>query len=178
MYKRIAEIASEPLNGKILGVSGLDFFRPLISSEAEVIETEYPTVDMLDLPYSDGSFDYVISDQVIEHVIDPKKAIVESFRVLKEGGVAIHTTCFINFFHPCPHDFWRFSSEALTHLCSNFTEILQSDGWGNRLAIMLCFLSDRLRFMKIPDKPRSVRHKIATWNERGYPIVTWIVAKK
>jgi hypothetical protein len=32
--------------------------------------------------------------------------------------------------------------------------------------------------MDIPESKWSIRHLIATWNEKSYPIVTWIVAKK
>jgi len=83
MYRRISETLNEPLGGKILGISGIDAFRPLISKQAEVLDVHYPEVDMQNLPFKDSSFDYVISDQVIEHLENPKKAILESHRVLK-----------------------------------------------------------------------------------------------
>ena len=180
MYKRIKECFKEPhtLNGKILGISGIENFRPLISKDAEVLDVHYPEVDMQSLPYKDNSFDFVISDQVIEHLENPKKAIEESYRVLKRGGIAIHTTCFMNYIHYCPKDYWRFSPDALRYLCKDFSEILQCEGWGNRIAILLCFISDKFRFMKIPETKWSIRRLIATYNEKRYPIVTWVVAKK
>lgn len=178
MYRRISETLNEPLGGKILGISGIDAFRPLISKQAEVLDVHYPEVDMQNLPFKDSSFDYVISDQVIEHLENPKKALLESYRVLKKGGIAIHTTCFINYVHPCPKDYWRFSPEALEYLCNDFSEILCCGGWGSRIAFFLCSISDRLRFMQIPDSHWSLRRVIALHNEEKYPIVTWVVAKK
>ena len=178
MYKKLREFFKEPMDGKILGISGIKNFRPLISKTADVLDVQYPEVDMQNLPYEDNTFDFVISDQVIEHIEDPKKAVKESHRVLKKGGIAIHTTCFMNYIHLCPKDFWRFSPYALRYLCKDFSEILQSGGWGNRFAILLCFLSDRFRWMSIPDSRWSIRHLIATYNEKRYPIVTWIVARK
>lgn len=178
MYKKLREFFKEPMDGKLLGISGIENFCSLISKTAEVLDVQYPEVDMQNLPYEDNSFDFVISDQVIEHLEDPKKAVKESYRVLKEGGVAIHTTCFINYIHLCPKDFWRFSPEALRYLCKDFSEILQCEGWGTRIAILLCFLSERFRFMNIPETKWSIRHLIATYNEERYPIVTWVVAKK
>jgi len=179
MYKRISEIFKKPISGRILGISGIKNFYPLLDVEnAELIEVEYPEVDMQNLPFNENTFDFVISDQVIEHLEDPQKAVNESHRVLKQGGIAVHTTCFINYVHPNPEDYWRFSLSALKYLCRGFSEVLQCEGWGNRVAILLCFISDRFRFMNIPETKWSVRHLIATYNERKYPIVTWVIARK
>ena len=179
MYKKISGYFKEPLKGKILSVSGINSFYPLIDMRnVELTEVNYPEVDMQNLPYENNVFDFVISDQVIEHLENPYKAIKESYRVLNKGGIAIHTTCFMNHIHRCPEDFWRFSPEALRHLCKEFSEILYCEGWGNRIAILLCFLSDRFRFMRIREIKWSIRRLIATYNEEKYPIVTWVVAKK
>jgi ubiquinone/menaquinone biosynthesis C-methylase UbiE len=168
-----------PLKGKILGISGITNFNSLIDKkQSEIIEADYPKVDMQNLPYSENQFNFVISDQVIEHLENPQKAIAESLRVLRNGGIAMHTTCFINYIHCCPKDYWRFSPDALKFLCKNFSEILCSGGWGNRIAILLCMLSDKFRFARIPQNKWSPRNFIATYNEDKYPIVTWIIAKK
>lgn len=45
-----------------------------------------------DMPIEDESFDYVFCSDVLEHVIDPKKVIFESCRVLKNGGYLIIRT--------------------------------------------------------------------------------------
>lgn len=42
------------------------------------------------LPYDDGSFDLVASDQVFEHVMDYEAALAETRRVLRSGGIAVH----------------------------------------------------------------------------------------
>jgi len=178
MYKKLRDFFKKPMDGKILGISGIENFRPLISKNAEVLDVQYPEVDMQNLLYKDNIFDFVISDQVIEHIEDPKRAVEESCRILKKGGIAIHTTCFINYIHLCPKDFWRFSPDALRYLCKGFSEILCCEGWGNRIAILLCFISNRFRFMNIPENKWSIRHQIAILNEERYPIVTWVVAKK
>ena len=71
------------------------------------------------------------------------------------------------------------SEPALRFLCKDYSTILQSGGWGNRFAIILCMLGNRFRAMEIPDHPLwDLRHMIATINNSRYPIVTWIVAKK
>ena len=44
------------------------------------------------LPFSDGAFDVVLSTEVIEHVRDPMKALMELGRVVRPGGVLVVTT--------------------------------------------------------------------------------------
>lgn len=181
MYRRIEKRLKKPMSGKILGISGIENFYPLMDMKsAETTEVQYPDVNMQKLPFNENTFDFVISDQVIEHLQNPKKAIHESYRVLKRGGIAVHTTCFMNYIHPSPVDFWRFSPDALRYICEDcgFSQILQCEGWGNRIALLLCFVSDRFRFMNIPETRGSMRHLIATLNEERYPLVTWVVARK
>jgi SAM-dependent methyltransferase len=42
------------------------------------------------LPFADDTFDYIVSDQVLEHVFDLAPVFAEQARVLKQGGIAIH----------------------------------------------------------------------------------------
>jgi len=181
MYRRIQECFKEPIKGDILGISAVDGLYPIIDlKNSNLLVTSYPEVDFQNLCFKDGSFDAVISDQVLEHLTDPPKAINESYRVLRPGGIAIHTTCFMNYYHPSPIDYWRMSPEALGSLCRNagFREIIQCEGWGNRAALILCLMSDRFRAMEIPSNGKGLRAKIASMNEERYPIVTWVIARK
>ena len=74
MYKRISECFQERINGKILGISGIKNFYPLIDmKKSEVVDVQYPEVDMQKLPFQNETFDYVISDQVIEHLQNPQQ---------------------------------------------------------------------------------------------------------
>lgn len=179
MYRRIQSCLSTPIRGRVLGISGIKHIRSLIDErKCEILEGYYPEIDMQDLPYGDGEFDFVVSDQVIEHLEDPKKAIQESWRVLRSGGIAIHTTCFMNYLHFGPLDYWRFSPDALRYLCSGFSETIQCEGFGNRIVHLLCFVNDRFRFIQVPERKLSLRHWVATWNEERYPLVTWVIARK
>ncbi len=47
-------------------------------------------LDPYTLPFEDGFFDVVISDQVFEHVMDYPTTVRESHRVLKPGGSFLH----------------------------------------------------------------------------------------
>ena len=44
------------------------------------------------LPYDDESFDCIFFGEVIEHLVDPDRAVLELSRVLRRGGVLIVTT--------------------------------------------------------------------------------------
>jgi len=48
-------------------------------------------IDLTDLTFEDNSFDYLLSNHVLEHIPDDRKAMSEIFRVLKKGGEAILT---------------------------------------------------------------------------------------
>jgi SAM-dependent methyltransferase len=177
MYRRIGAALARPMCGNILGVSGIENFRPMIDRTASVIDIQYPEADIHNLEFEDEQFDWVITDQVLEHVSDPKRAISETFRVLKKGGIAIHTTCFLNPIHRYPSDYYRFSCEGLRSLCEPYSETLECGSWGSRLAVAAILFADRLRGIEIPDKP-GLRRWLATYNEENYPIHVWIVARR
>ena len=77
--------------------SSVDLCRILGLADLEVTEVNDPEFNILSLPFQEKSFDYVVSNQVLDHVEgDPQRAIDETLRVLRPGGLAIHSTCFIN----------------------------------------------------------------------------------
>lgn len=47
---------------------------------------------LLDIPFADAIFDYVVCSEVIEHTANPLRAINELCRVVKHGGVLVITT--------------------------------------------------------------------------------------
>lgn len=179
MYKNLQSVLPLPLSGDILGISGINNFRPFFHPHnANVLEVHYPEVDMQCLPFETATFDIVISDQVIEHLASPLQAVGEAFRVLRPGGLGIHTTCFLNPIHYGPEDYYRFSKAGLIALCPNETRIIEVGSWGNRIALGLILVRDtRFRFLQVPER-RSLVHWLATYNESKYPIMTWLVARK
>ena len=174
--------------GKILGIDSLKYFtgsnnfapeREIISQNADITETQYPQINMLALPYKDDFFDIVISDQVLEHIEgDPFQAIEESRRILKPGGLAIHTSVCIQPIHWGPKDMWRFTPDGLRYLCRNFSEIVSCNSWGNRWAHALFFLHDKARDWQVPKQSWHPLHYLATKNDTTYPLTVWIIAKK
>jgi len=60
----------------------------------------------------------------LEHVEFPRKAIEESYRILKPNGILIISSV-MNFpIHDYPHDYWRFTPEAFKSLLAPFKSSL------------------------------------------------------
>ncbi|HWX18421.1 MAG TPA: class I SAM-dependent methyltransferase [Candidatus Binatia bacterium] len=70
----------------------------------------------LELPFPDGSFDTVVSTEVLEHLPDPLRALREMQRTLRPGGHLILSTPLYWPRHEVPHDFFRYPYDGLLHL--------------------------------------------------------------
>src|SRR5205823_4250273 len=66
------------------------------------------------LPFNQGSFDTVLSIQVLEHTPNPRKLVAEMARVLQKGGTLIPAAPFWFRLHEEPHDDFRFTPTRLT----------------------------------------------------------------
>jgi SAM-dependent methyltransferase/uncharacterized protein YbaR (Trm112 family) len=79
--------------------------------------------DLLDLPFEDGSFDAIVAQGVVEHVIDPQRAADEIHRVLTPDGLLFSTTPFVLGVHLPVADYTRFSRLGLIRLFRRFTPL-------------------------------------------------------
>jgi SAM-dependent methyltransferase len=179
MYEKLKKLAPAwQAAGRLLSVShSVRFCRHVGLGDCQITEANYPEYNILELPFAEGSFDIVVSDQVLEHVQgDPQQAIDESLRVVRPGGLIIHTTCLIHPIHGAPQDFWRFTPYGLSFLCRGASEVLEVGGWGNPAVWLLEWLD--LRYEPVPESRWHPAHWIATWNKELWPVVTWVVARK
>lgn len=69
--------------------------------------------DVTHLPFEDGTYDIVLSMQVLEHVTDPQKVVQEMARVLKPGGQLFLTTPQSSPLHNLPWNFFNFTNLGL-----------------------------------------------------------------
>lgn len=67
-------------NNKVVGIDVRNYVNPVFK------KFEFIQANAEKLPFSDNSFNLVISFDVIEHIKDDEKAIKEIYRVLKPGG--------------------------------------------------------------------------------------------
>lgn len=180
MYETLSKVLNEDGKGKrLLSISHSERLVDVMGLRGvEVVQANYPEYNALDLSrFEDESFDYVVSDQVLEHIAgDPFKVFEESRRVLRKGGIAVHTTCFINPIHGWPSDFWRFTPNCLSMLASEFSDILAVGGHGSRLIWIIDLMG--LRDTPVPHAKWHPLHKIATFNMPSWPMSTWVVARK
>ena len=65
------------------------------------------------LPFKSGTFDFVTSGAVLEHVYDPIASAKEINRVLKVGGVSMHTVAFMQPYHGFPSHYFNWTPIAM-----------------------------------------------------------------
>lgn len=90
------------------------------SADFEQVNKDYAPAtyvcDLASIPVEDCRFDYVIFNQVLEHLPEPKGVLVELHRVLKPGGRLIFTAPLFYEEHEQPYDFYRYTQFGLRHL--------------------------------------------------------------
>ncbi|WP_317925625.1 class I SAM-dependent methyltransferase [Cupriavidus sp. TA19] len=72
--------------------------------------------DLKDIPVEDNRYDFILFNQVMEHVPDPRLVLKELFRVLKADGQLIYTAPLFYEEHGQPYDFYRYTSFGVKHL--------------------------------------------------------------
>ena len=68
-------------------------FKKLSNIQYDTIDINSPLAmikaDICDLPIKDNTYDFILCNHVLEHILDDDKAISELYRVLKKNGVGI-----------------------------------------------------------------------------------------
>jgi len=71
------------------------------------------------MPFDDESFDSALCNAVLEHIIDPERAMSELARVVRKGGHIVATVPFLQPYHACPGDYRRYTADGLAQLGRN-----------------------------------------------------------
>jgi len=74
--------------------------------------------DALALPFRPASFDIVLLTEVLEHIAEPKQALVQCARMLRPGGFVIVTAPQYWHVHGWSSDYYRYTRHGLEYLCS------------------------------------------------------------
>lgn len=91
--------------------------------------------DAHDIPFVDETFDCVIIQAVLEHVLDPQRCVSEVHRVLKSSGIVYAETPFIQQVHLKQYDFTRFTHLGHRRLFRYFEEIQSGPTGGPGMAL-------------------------------------------
>jgi SAM-dependent methyltransferase len=76
---------------RILEVNEAGSLTPFLSKLPGHRIGRYPELDMMRMPFEDGSFDLVVHSDTLEHISQPITALAECYRVLAPGGVCAFT---------------------------------------------------------------------------------------
>ncbi len=68
------------------------------------------------LPRPTGSADGVLMFNILEHIYNHRFLAGETFRVLRSGGKLVGFVPFLVNYHPDPHDYFRYTEEALRRI--------------------------------------------------------------
>jgi SAM-dependent methyltransferase len=115
------------ISGRVLDVGAGQFkkYHELIIASGATIECvdqkdvgagAQVDIDIEVLPYSADTFDTIILFNILEHTFEYLHVCSETHRILKEGGEMIGFVPFLVRYHPDPHDFFRYTNEALERI--------------------------------------------------------------
>lgn len=112
------------LKGLVVDVGGghePDYFEYLDMSGASSVVPVDGSFSGIDfekdpLPFEDASVDSVLCANVLEHVYNHRFLVGEMRRILRPGGMLVGFVPFLIQYHPDPHDYFRYTKEALERM--------------------------------------------------------------
>lgn len=131
-YRKLAR--DLPSNARVLviggSIEGFGMDEIFARSDLKFVNTDVsfgPLTQMIadghDLPFADSVFDCVITQAVLEHVLDPVRCTAEIHRVLKNDGIVYSEIPFMQQVHMGRYDFTRFTHLGHKRLFRKFEEI-------------------------------------------------------
>jgi SAM-dependent methyltransferase len=94
--------------------AGIDTIDARARFDYDVPDTVY--YDGRDWPVDDGSVDFILCTETVEHVYDVRYFLAEARRCLAHGGRVLFTVPFAARWHYIPYDYWRFTPSSLKML--------------------------------------------------------------
>lgn len=102
----------------------------LYESDAEIVAFDIyssPHIHVIgdahQIPFADATFDAVVVQAVLEHVLSPQEVVDEIWRVLHPEGLVYAETPFLQPVHEGPYDFTRFTESGHRWLFRNFERL-------------------------------------------------------
>ena len=111
------------------------FIKTLFNGSFYEIAPNAPIVDIHDLSaFPRNYYDFVILDEILEHVEKPWIAVEEIYQILKPGGCLITSSPFLIAVHKVPNDYWRFTKDGMAVLLDKFSAV-ETYSWGNKSSV-------------------------------------------
>ncbi len=112
------------LSGRVIDVGGgrkPDYFGYFDTKAVTSIEAVDGSTHAIDfekdaLPFQTGGIDTVICANVLEHVYNHRFLVGEMHRILRDKGELVGFVPFLIQYHPDPHDYFRYTKEALERI--------------------------------------------------------------
>jgi SAM-dependent methyltransferase len=136
---------------------------------------KYPAYDVCTGPCRVASYDVVIAEQVLEHILWPYRAVRHVHQMLRPGGVFVVTTPFMIRVHPCPIDCSRWTELGLKYLLAEGgfpLDEVRTGSWGNAACVRGNMYRANDRWADWLPWWHSLK------NEAEYPLVVWAFARK
>jgi SAM-dependent methyltransferase len=96
------------------------------------------------IPFERDTFDAVVIQAVLEHVLNPSEIVAEIWRVLKPAGLVYAETPFLQAVHEGPYDFQRFTESGHRWLFRHF-ELIRSGVVGGPMMQLLWSINYAVR---------------------------------
>lgn len=111
--------------------------------------------DLRDIPVEDGRYDFVLFNQVMEHVPDPRLVLKELFRVMKPGARLIYSGPLFYEEHEQPYDFFRYTSFGVKLLFQEAGFAVQRLDWLEGYFGSVAYQMSRMA-RYLPSRPSSI----------------------
>lgn len=117
-------LANEKIRGRVVDIGGgrsPDYFSYLQSEDGTTIEASDLSLGSIDfekdsLPHTSGTVDTVLMCNILEHIYHYAHILNEARRILRPNGTIIGFVPFWVGYHPDPHDYFRYTHEALSKM--------------------------------------------------------------
>lgn len=106
-------------------------------------EIAFQQADIYDLPFSDNTFDFVISRFLFQHIADPEKAFAQIQRVLKPGGIVCTIDVDESFAFSYPE------TPAYEALYGAFKQLQEKNGGDRQIGRKLSYLLEKGGYVEI-----------------------------
>jgi len=131
----------------------------------------YPEFDIQKINSFSNTYDLIIIEHVLEHLIFPFKAMKNIYSLLNNNGYVLIITPFLVKIHNAPQDCTRWTETGMKYFlveCGFRKENIVTGSWGNRS----CVKANFNKWIKF----NPLFHSLV--NDPEYPITIWAFAQK